>query len=292
MKVEEDLPPTTASKSDEQIRNNQRILGVTMVTFALFVIAEVIGALAANSLSLMGDAAAMSIDVITYAVNMRAEYIKGKCGGVLPRRTRWILEVIIPACSIAALMGVTVWICEAAIVIIQEHDNDGDVDVILLYGYAAANMLIDLLSAAMFYARRHEVFTNIEFQTIKSDDRTNDDKLPVESDNDEEAAAATASTALSPGAVNSNLNMISAFTHVGSDTLRTLSIFAAAMLVSIFGFNSSICDAWAAIVVSVTIFTLVIPLSFEIYKKAKSLTADDDAESEGTEGAEGAMTRA
>ena len=70
MKVEEDLPPTTASKSDEQIRNNQRILGVTMVTFALFVIAEVIGALAANSLSLMGDAAAMSIDVITVSLSL------------------------------------------------------------------------------------------------------------------------------------------------------------------------------------------------------------------------------
>jgi Co/Zn/Cd efflux system component len=53
------------TKSEGQIRGNQWILGVTMVTFALFVIAEIIGALAANSLSLLGGAAAMSIDVIT-----------------------------------------------------------------------------------------------------------------------------------------------------------------------------------------------------------------------------------
>lgn len=44
---------------------NQTVLTVTTVLFAAFVIGEVIGALAGNSLSLLGDAAAMSVDVIT-----------------------------------------------------------------------------------------------------------------------------------------------------------------------------------------------------------------------------------
>lgn len=44
---------------------NQTVLTVTTTLFAAFVIGEIIGALAGNSLSLLGDAAAMSVDVIT-----------------------------------------------------------------------------------------------------------------------------------------------------------------------------------------------------------------------------------
>ena len=45
--------------------SNQFLLGVAAFSFLAFVIAEVIGALAGNSLSLLGDAAAMSVDVFT-----------------------------------------------------------------------------------------------------------------------------------------------------------------------------------------------------------------------------------
>jgi Co/Zn/Cd efflux system component len=47
---------------------NQTVLLVTAVLFAGFVIAEIIGALAGNSLSLLGDGAAMSVDVLTVIV--------------------------------------------------------------------------------------------------------------------------------------------------------------------------------------------------------------------------------
>ena len=53
------------SKSHRQIRNNQWILFVAMITFALFVVAELIGALVSHSLSLLGDASAMALDVVT-----------------------------------------------------------------------------------------------------------------------------------------------------------------------------------------------------------------------------------
>jgi Co/Zn/Cd efflux system component len=42
--------------------NNKLILIVSAVSFGLFVIAEIIGALAGNSLALLGDAGAMSVD--------------------------------------------------------------------------------------------------------------------------------------------------------------------------------------------------------------------------------------
>ena len=44
--------------------SNQTVLSITCISFSLFVIAEAIGAIAGNSWSLLGDAAAMSVDVV------------------------------------------------------------------------------------------------------------------------------------------------------------------------------------------------------------------------------------
>lgn len=48
--------------------SNQRILIFTCATFFLFVIAEIIGAVYSRSLSLLGDAGAMSVDVFTVSL--------------------------------------------------------------------------------------------------------------------------------------------------------------------------------------------------------------------------------
>jgi Co/Zn/Cd efflux system component len=44
---------------------NRRLLWVSAITFFLFVVAELLGAIISNSLSLLGDAAAMSVDVFS-----------------------------------------------------------------------------------------------------------------------------------------------------------------------------------------------------------------------------------
>ena len=54
-------PQTAAARS----KKNQEILIFTCTAFFLFAMAEVVGAVASNSLSLLGDAGAMSIDVFT-----------------------------------------------------------------------------------------------------------------------------------------------------------------------------------------------------------------------------------
>lgn len=46
-------------------KSNQKILAFTCTAFFLFVVAEFAGALISGSLSLLGDAAAMSVDVFT-----------------------------------------------------------------------------------------------------------------------------------------------------------------------------------------------------------------------------------
>ncbi len=47
---------------------NRLVLWVSAISFGLFVLAEIIGALASNSLSLLGDACAMSVDVFTVSI--------------------------------------------------------------------------------------------------------------------------------------------------------------------------------------------------------------------------------
>ena len=47
-----------------------------------------------------------------------------------------------------------------------------------------------------------------------------------------------------------NLNMMSAFTHVGGDTIRTISVLTAATVSWLSGIDGDICDAWAAIAVT------------------------------------------
>lgn len=46
----------------------------------------------------------------------------------------------------------------------------------------------------------------------------------------------------------SNLNMLSAFTHVGGDTMRTFAVFLAAVIATTTDVSGAECDAWAAVV--------------------------------------------
>lgn len=103
-------------------------------------------------------------------------------------------------------------------------------------------MFVDLLSSFMFYSKRHTVFVNdeddISYQSL------NETLIPA----DAEDSAALGSSKKT----RTNLNMMSAFTHVGGDTLRTLSVFVAALIATLTNISSTITDAWAAVAVTVT----------------------------------------
>lgn len=269
--------------------SNQLILAVTSVGFTVFVIAEIAGAFASGSLSLLGDAAAMSVDVFTYICNMYAEHVKGK-GEEITNNGRLIMEVYIPSFSVCALIGVTIYITQDALSELSapRGDDDEDVNVVMLWVFSCSNALVDVLSFAMFYISRETAFryNNIEHgvemgPTVASElhDRQSVDGMLKGSDTDFECES---HDTMSNGEFRVdceadgnyhideeerlNLNMTSAFTHVGGDTLRTISVFIAAFVATVTGIRGSVCDAWAAVIVSVTIVAIVIPLIKEIYK--------------------------
>jgi len=234
--------------------SNFRMLAAITSFFALFVIAEIIGALASNSLSLLGDAAAMSVDVFTYGANMWAERTKSKYGD-LDKSTRYYLEVYIPTFSVCALLGVTGWIASEAIQAIMDPSDDGEeVDIIFLYAFAGVNMLIDVISTFFFFQSWDSVF--VDSRIVRMSRISVTDRLSV----------------TSPSKIESlNLNMYSAFTHVGGDTFRTLSVLICAVVAATTSFSSTLCDAWAAVAVTFSICALVIPLVREIYIVNQSL---------------------
>jgi len=241
---------------------NQHVLMVTCTFFFLFVIGAVIGAVVGHSRSLLGDAAAMSVDVCTYFSNMVAEHIKVKSGGApLSERTRLILEVAIPTFSVCALLGVTTYVTVGAVQdIITPPVGGDDVNINIMYGFASVNALVDVISAYMFYHKGRDVFFATEQLPSQFGEGPHISHVSVKHDDDNREPFELAA---GPDR-EKNLNMISAFTHVGGDTLRTASIFIAAIVATVTDTPDYLCDAWAAAIVTITIVVMVIPLIHEI----------------------------
>ena len=173
---------------------------------------------------------------------MYAERIKSQ-GRTMDRQTRLMLEVYIPTFSVCALLGVTGWITSDAIAVIQGAGDDDDVDVIFLYAFAVSNFAVDAISSWLFYIRGKDILVS-ERMSFSVDMATEVKKT------------------------HANLNMMSALTHVGGDTMRTASVFIAAVVATASTAPSGLCDAWAAVVVSITLCCAVLPLIAEIYKAA------------------------
>eukprot|EP00981_Chlorochromonas_danica_P005358 scaffold1084_cov250-Ochromonas_danica.AAC.9 len=242
--VEEKPAHTTFPKP---VLTNFQILLGTSILFGAFVIAEIIGALASNSLSLLGDGSAMAVDVFTYVCNMYAEHVKAKHGG-LDGRTKRFLEVYIPSFSVCALLAVTGWITSDAITVIKNKGENDDVSVVFLFAFASGNFVVDFISSTLFYLKKETVLKNEQHLHTFSLDRRSAD--------------------WSKRGWLPNLNMISALTHVGSDTMRTTSVFVAAIIAEAGHLDSSLCDAWASIVVTISILIAIIPLCKEIFEAA------------------------
>lgn len=253
--------------------SNQFLLKVAAFSFLAFVVAEIVGALASNSLSLLGDAAAMSVDVFTYFCNMYSEHVKSKYGEV-DITTRMVLEVGIPLFSATALIAVSAWITNDAILIILDPSDSVDVKVVFLFAFAIGNAIIDVICAALFYLRRRDVLKtplkSVEVQESLLEHQHQKDYETGESTSESKELQPSSSSE----AHNTNLNMASALTHVGGDSLRTGAVFVAATVASVTDLNPTLCDAWAAVVVTITILFLVGPLLSEIRKAYSRLSTE------------------
>ena len=185
---------------------------------------------------------------------------------MLSTRTKFILEVAIPTFSVVCLLGVTLYVTVDAINVLSDTSgHQEEVNVVYLYGFAAGNLLVDALSSYVFFmdgAGKSVFYTQVVSKYYE--DVTLDNSGPETRITEETISSSNSNSQMNVSKVN--LNMISAFTHLTGDSMRTLSVFIAAFVSTFAGIPSQICDAWAAVAVTVTIVIMVIPLVLEIHK--------------------------
>ena len=129
-------------------------------------------------------------------------------------------------------------------------------------------MVVDILASAMFAWRGGDgLRTTVEDPYLNPLLGDQDIKEKVFSADEE---AARIDSVIKPSLSSRiNLNMYAALTHVGGDTLRTISVFVAAVVATATNIPNNVCDAWAAIIVTVTIIMVVCPLIYHIYQAAR-----------------------
>lgn len=73
-----------------------------------------------------------------------------------------------------------------------------------------------------------------------------------------------------------NFNMISAFTHVSADLIRTISVFIAAIVSRVTGISVITCDAYAALIVIMSIVAIIVPLVRDMVSNTLRIVAEKD----------------
>lgn len=287
------VPYASQSTPSHKKPSNKTLLQVAATSFLLFVVLETLGALHSNSLSLLGDAIAMSVDVFTYFTNLYAE---GTKGNVASRTVfnRIVNEIGIPSFSVICLFAVTIYITIDAVKVLENPPEVNDVPVSYLYGFALLNLIIDGICGMFFYSRGKEVFfePSIPLPLISLEvslDSEEEEKEFGHLDEDLDFTLKGINDQFVTGndhnsnnyrnhrsevGQKKNLNMLSAFTHVGGDTIRTISVISAASISSLFDIDADICDAWAAVAVAITIVLITLPLIFDIIEAGRSITLD------------------
>jgi Co/Zn/Cd efflux system component len=292
---------------------------MTTIAFSLFVIFETAGGLLSNSISLLEDAVAMSLDVVTYMLNIYAEGLKLQ-NRELSEREALLVQTVIPLSSVIMLIALCVYFMKDAINVLRTDLPSGPdtVDVSYMYFFSILNGAIDVIAVWAFSSRGYRIFYDAETTMERtemgsslhqpgspsrqgidtgtraaspsakavmkgSNNPEEEEKLSLlQLDNcpDEEESSLDAAENGETGAragtggnfsgtrlrLNSgdqgggsssavigalgqkNMVMITAASHVGGDTIRTISVLASAIYSSWSGTHADICDAWAAII--------------------------------------------
>lgn len=262
--------------------SNKTLLCSTAAVFFIFVVAELIGAKISKSLSLFGDALAMSVDVATYIGNWYAEVIKDRYL-VQSYCTKLTVKVAIPAAAVLTLLAVTLDMFTDAVIVLMSPPETDNVKVSFMYFFSILNFFVDAICVALFYIRGGEVFLEKQVEafpeiSLDTSEHEKEEFGHLDDVFDNDIFSNRKFNGANGGGQPPvrNLNMISAFTHVGGDTLRTVSVLIAAMISTIGGINADVCDAWAAIAVSVTIIALLTPLMGNIFKEFKIIRRESN----------------
>lgn len=242
------------SVSSKETYSNKFLLLLTAILFGLFVIGQTVGAILSNSLALLGDSAAMSVDVLAYFANWYGEDMKDK-GIELSAKDRRFIKIYLPLLSVSLLFGVNIYITVDASMTLADHPEEEDVDTRFLLVFGILNLVVDIIASYYFYVRKDDVFRetaipDLEINTINSENGEN---------------------------MEYNFNMLTAFSHLGGDTFRTLATLAAGIVSMTTTINGDVCDAVAGLIAAATVYGIIFTLLREMnnsWAEEKELSRD------------------
>lgn len=237
------------------IRTNPRVrsLCLTFWLFALITVAQVVGALAANSLTLLSDAASMGVDSLSYLGNIYAE---SKVDEVHVLRNRLMSSGI----SLLVLFIITTVVMGQAISrLASPHQTSyGSTDALIIFIFGAVGLLFDVIALLYYYYYGSTDGSESSRSVSTSTTSADMDKRPQpKSHADLEDIEPTASK--EEAKETTALNMKSAMLHVGSDVLRSLTaIFCAIVIWTSPTWDPTAVDAWSSLIVSLLIYAGVL----------------------------------
>ena len=285
--------------------DNYNILKMTTIAFTIFMVFEIGGGFLSNSISLLEDAMAMVLDVVSYLLNIYAEGLKLQ-NRDLSEMEAFLVETAIPLTSVVTLVALCMYFMFDALHVLNTDVPSGPdtVDVGYMYFFSILNGIIDVVCVWAFSSQGVKVFYDRDNNRKEDTIEGNTEMRPTratratrgkdfdesrsllgdeEQDGHEEAGVGggAASTGTVTGGAPSkrgrvgsfeaygqkNMVMITAASHVGGDTVRTLAVFAAAGYSSWSGTHADICDAWAAILSCITILIACFYMLGEIVKQ-------------------------
>lgn len=260
--------------------NNIFVLLCLFVATSSFTLAQFFGAIAANSLAMYGDCATMALDSVTYLLNIYCE--RNKING---SKEALKLEVFVASISISALTFVTLILLWDALK--RLHDSapgDNTVNADIMFEFSALNLVIDIISCFLFISKVHANRDYPGLTSSKSYEKLNQSskgevlKIEVNEDIDVEIVNRRRNSITNIVKPSRNLNMASAFLHLGADTFRTLTVMVTAIIVEVESetIHSIDADAISSIVVCIIILAVVVALCFELIGLSVSLSSMDN----------------
>lgn len=257
--------------------DNIFVLCCLLVGTSSFTIAQFIGAYKANSLAMYGDCATMALDSLTYMLNIYCE--NRRISGSLEALQ---LEVLVASISVASLTFVTIILLWDSLK--RLHDSqpgENTVDASIMLKFSILNFIVDIISCSIFLSNSNDsnginkpVPNSVYNPIYKADSPLNGRvKIEVSRDVDLEIIDRRRSSYISVKESPRNLNMASAFLHLGADTLRTITILVTALIVE--GESRKIdsvdADAIGSIIVCIIILAVVVALCLELAGLTRTL---------------------
>eukprot|EP00401_Gymnodinium_catenatum_P008681 CAMPEP_0117546394 /NCGR_PEP_ID=MMETSP0784-20121206/46584_1 /TAXON_ID=39447 /ORGANISM="" /LENGTH=291 /DNA_ID=CAMNT_0005343263 /DNA_START=29 /DNA_END=904 /DNA_ORIENTATION=+ len=224
----------------------EQTLLVTASLTAAFAALQMVAATLSHSLSLLGDSGDMAVDAFTYALAYFVERERAS-DGQLTGRLVLLENATIALSGLTLVVGSVLLLIDAASRLkgAGREDAENEVNADYILGFALVNLAIDGVQVTLFLrgSARDQGRDPLVSESAQASSPLQNHSIDLFEPSD--------AGLVQPA--SENLNVCSAFIHVGADTLRTVSELASAALIKGLGWDALEVDAKTSVFVNVTV---------------------------------------